>query len=81
LQNTVQSYCRLTEKADDKTKTTWNIIKHESGKLQWIEQIPPILINNEKVNNPQKIADAFNTFSLKITENLDLSQEARGNAI
>jgi hypothetical protein len=42
--------------------------------------IQPVLINNEKVNDPQKIGDAFNTFFLKITENLDLCQEARGNA-
>jgi hypothetical protein len=46
-----------------------------------MEQIPPVLKNNEKVNDPQKIADAFNTFFLKINENLDLCQEARGSAI
>jgi hypothetical protein len=46
-----------------------------------MEQIPPVLINNKKVNDAQKIADAFNTFFLKITENLDLRQEARGDAI
>jgi hypothetical protein len=48
-----------------KIKTTWNIIKHETGKQQQMEQIPPVLINNEKVNDPQKIADAFNTFFLE----------------
>jgi hypothetical protein len=29
-----QHYCRLIEKADNKIKTAWNIIKHDSGKLQ-----------------------------------------------
>jgi hypothetical protein len=32
-------------------------------------------MKNVKVNDPQKNADAFNTFFLKITENLDLHQE------
>jgi hypothetical protein len=33
-----QHYCRLIEKSD-KIKTTWNMIKHETGKLHWTEQI------------------------------------------
>jgi hypothetical protein len=74
-----QHYCRTIEKADNKIKTTWNMIKHESGKLQRMEQIPPFLINNENIIDPQKIADAFNTFILKITYNLNLHQEARGD--
>jgi hypothetical protein len=41
-----------------------------------MEQIPPVLINNKEVHEPQKIADAFNTFFLKITERLDLGWEA-----
>jgi predicted lipoprotein with Yx(FWY)xxD motif len=58
----IQHYCRLIEKANNKIKTTWNIIYHKSGKLQWMYQIPPVFINKEKVSDPQKIADAFNTF-------------------
>jgi hypothetical protein len=59
-----QHFCILVEKSDNKIKATWNIIKHESGKLHLTEQIPPVLINSEKVNDPQVrvIADAFNTF-------------------
>jgi hypothetical protein len=34
-----QHYCRLIEKADNKIKTAWNIIRHELGKLQQMEQI------------------------------------------
>jgi hypothetical protein len=73
LQNIVQRYkrqhyCRLIEKADDKRKTAWNIIRQESGKLQRMQQVPSVLINNEKVNDPHKIADVFNIFFLKITE-------------
>jgi hypothetical protein len=76
-----QHYCRLIDKADNKVKTAWNIMKHESGKLKRMEQTLRVLINNEKLSDPQKIVDAFNTFFLKITENLDLHQEARHDAI
>jgi hypothetical protein len=58
-----QHYHRLIEKSDNKIKTTWNIIKHETGKLHPTEQISSVLINKDKVKYSQKIADAFNTFS------------------
>jgi hypothetical protein len=70
-----QHYCRLIAKSDNRIKTTWNIIKCESGKLHLTEQIPSVLINSEKVNDIQIIADAFNTFFLQTTENLSLHQE------
>jgi hypothetical protein len=57
-----QHYCRLIAKSDNKIKTTWNIIKCESGKLHLTEQISSVLSNSGKVNDPQIIADAFNTF-------------------
>jgi hypothetical protein len=57
-----QHYWRLIAKSDNKIRTTWNIIKHESGKLQQTEQIPSVLINGDKVKDPEIIADAFNTF-------------------
>jgi hypothetical protein len=75
-----QHYHRLIEKSDNKIKTAWNIIKHESGKLHLMVQIASLLINKDKVKDSQKIADAFNTFFL-ITENLGLRQEAGGDAI
>jgi hypothetical protein len=43
-----QHYCRLIEKADNKVKTAWKIIKHESGKLQQLEEKALVLINNKK---------------------------------
>jgi hypothetical protein len=69
-----QQYCRLISKSDNKIKS-WNIIKCESEKLHLTEQIPSVLINSEKVNDPQIIADAFNTFFLQTTEDLSLHQE------
>jgi hypothetical protein len=40
-----------------------------------VEQIPSLLISNEKVKDPEEIANAFNTYFLTITENLKLHQE------
>jgi hypothetical protein len=37
-----QHYCRLIAKSDFKIKTTWTIIKHETGKLHWTEQMPSV---------------------------------------
>jgi hypothetical protein len=57
-----QHYCKLIAKSDNRIKTTWNIIKHETGKLHLTEQIPSLLRNDEEVKDPEVIADAFNTF-------------------
>jgi hypothetical protein len=73
-------YFRLIKKAV-KLKTTWNMIKHESGKLQQMEQIPPVLINNEKINDPQTNCRCLQYFFLKIADNLDLHRETRDDAI
>jgi hypothetical protein len=42
-------YCRLIAKSNNKIKATWNIIKNGTGKFHHTEQIPSLLINNEKV--------------------------------
>jgi hypothetical protein len=59
-------------------KTTWNMIKCETGRLHLTEQISSVLINTEKVNDPQIIADEFDTFFLQTTENLSLHQKESG---
>jgi hypothetical protein len=76
-----QHYYRLIAKSHNKIRTTWNIVKCESGKLHLTEQVPSVLINSDKVNDPQIIVDAFNTFFLCTTENLSLPQEERGDVI
>jgi hypothetical protein len=48
-----QYYCRLIVKSDNQIKTTWNIIKHETGKLHLTEQIPSLLIK-EKSEGPSR---------------------------
>jgi hypothetical protein len=58
-----QHYCRLIAKSDNKIKTTWNIVKQDTGKIHLAEQMPPLCINNEKVKDPVTVANAFNIFS------------------
>jgi uncharacterized protein (DUF2225 family) len=58
-----------------------NIKKHEQEKLYLAEQIPPLLLKDVELKDPEVIADAFNTFFLTITENLKLHQEVRRDAI
>jgi hypothetical protein len=41
-------YYRLIAKSDSKIKATWNIIKQDRGKMLVIEQMPSLLINDEK---------------------------------
>jgi hypothetical protein len=47
-----QHYNRLIAKSDNKMKTTWNIIKQETEKTHVTEQMPSLLINNEKIKDP-----------------------------
>jgi hypothetical protein len=42
-----EHYIRFIAKCD-KIKTTWNIIKQEPGKIHVTEQMPSLLVNNEK---------------------------------
>jgi hypothetical protein len=77
----MQHYKRLIAKSDNKIKTTWNIIKKETGKLHSMEQVPSLLMNNEELTDPKKIANAFNTFFLKITEKLNLQQVEKGDTV
>jgi hypothetical protein len=66
---------------DNQIKTNWNTIEHETGKLHLTDQIPSLLINDEKLKDPEVIADAFSTFFMTVTENLNLHQEVRDDAI
>jgi hypothetical protein len=65
-----QHYCRLMAKSDNKIKTTRNIVKRETGKIHLAEQMPSLLINNEKVKYPVTVANAFNIFFPTISEGL-----------
>ena len=53
-----QFYDRLIAKSDNKIKTTWNIIKNETGRMHPIEQGPSSLLNTGR-NTKRSI---FNNF-------------------
>jgi hypothetical protein len=57
-----QHYSRLIAKSNNKIKTTWNVIKRETGKIHLTEQMASLLTNNEKVKDPGTVANAFNNF-------------------
>jgi hypothetical protein len=67
--------------SDNKIKTTWNIVKIETGKIHLQEQMPSHLINGEKVKDPGRVAYAVNNFFLTITENRNLHQAGKEGAI
>jgi hypothetical protein len=75
-----QYYSQLLASSDNKIKTTWNIIKNETGKVCTSEQMPLILINYDTVVNPEKATEAFNTF-LTITDSLNLKNVKERSAI
>jgi hypothetical protein len=56
-------------------------MKKETGKVHPPEQIPSLLVDNKKLNDPKNVANAFNKFFLNMTENLDINQNGKGDAI
>jgi hypothetical protein len=44
------------------TWKTWNTIQQETGKIHETEQMPSLLIKNEKIKDPGKVADVFSSF-------------------
>jgi ribosomal protein L33 len=51
-----QHYSRLIAKSSNEIQTTWNLIKNETGKVQPTEQVPSLLVKNEKLKNPTIVA-------------------------
>jgi hypothetical protein len=47
-----QYYSRLLASSDNKIKTTWNVLKNETGKVRTSEQMPPIFINYDTLVKP-----------------------------
>jgi hypothetical protein len=76
-----QHYNRIIAKSNNKIKTIWNIIKQETGKMHATEQMPSLLINDEKIEDPEKVADIFNSFFLSTAENLNLYQVGKEEPI
>jgi hypothetical protein len=76
-----QFYDRLIAKSDNKTKTTWNIIKNETGRMCPIEQVPCTLEIMEKLKDQKTVANAFNNFFLTSSEKLNRYKSEKRDAI
>ena len=76
-----QHYSRLTAKSNNKIKTTLNIILKETGKVLSVEQVPSLLVNDEKLKDPTNVANAYNKFFIRITKKLNIQRKEKGDAI
>ena len=76
-----QHYFRLIAKSNNKVKTTWNIIKKETGKVHSMEQVPHLTVNDEKLKDPTDVANGSNNFFIIFTEKLNIQQIEKGDAI
>jgi hypothetical protein len=56
------------------------MINKEIGKTHSVEQVPTLLVNNEKLKDPPDVANAFNNFFITITEKLNIQQIEKGDA-
>ena len=65
-----QHYSRLIAKSNNKIRTTWDITNEETGKVHLVEQVPTLLVNDEKLKDPTDVANAFNNFLITITEKI-----------
>jgi hypothetical protein len=82
IKETKNLHCgRLIAKSNNKIKTTWNIIKKETGKRHPVEQALPLLVNNEKLIDPSMVDNAFNNFFLKVAEKKNTQNPEKGEAI
>ena len=69
-----QRYSRHRAKPNNKIKTTWNIIKKETGEVHSEERVPTLLVDDEKLKELTNVAKAFNNFFITITEKLSIQQ-------
>jgi hypothetical protein len=63
-------YNKLLLKSNNKTKTTWNIVKTITNHKNISNTIKTMNINDENNSNPLVIADFFNNYFSSVAENL-----------
>ena len=94
LKNRYKRYCRilsnvikaakkihndeLISKSKNKIKTTWAIIKKETGKNNHHDTINSLRINDTMVNNTQEIAHAFNDYFSSVADTV-INNIRKGN--
>jgi hypothetical protein len=52
-----------------------------TGKVHPTEQVPSLLVNNEKLKDLENVANAFSNFFLRVTEKLNIRKFEKGDAI
>jgi hypothetical protein len=73
-------YNKLLLKSNNKTKTTWSIVKTITNNRSPSNNIPTMTIKDKLSCNPLDIANAFNTYYSSVAENL-LIKNFSGNTI
>jgi hypothetical protein len=56
-----------------------DIIRKETGKVNSVEQVPTLLVNDERLKDPT--GAAFNNYLTRINEKLNIQQREKGDAI
>jgi hypothetical protein len=74
-------YNTLIKTSANKIKTTWNIIRENNGKIQDLNGISEINLENEIVEDSREIAYAFNKYFLSRVENLSLNDSNQSMAV
>jgi hypothetical protein len=67
-------YSELLVSSNNKSKTSWNIINSETGKMNTIVHTPSeFKLGNKRIHKDQS-AEAFNNFFLNVVEELNIEQ-------
>jgi hypothetical protein len=72
-----QHYIRLTARSNDKIKQHATLLKKKTGKLHSVEQVPTLLVNDEKQKDLRNVTTAFNNLFMTITQNLETNSSIR----
>jgi hypothetical protein len=56
-------------------------MKKETGIVHSVEQVPALLVNDEKLKDPTDVANAFNNLFTTITEKLNIQKIVKGGTI
>jgi hypothetical protein len=64
-------------KSHNKIKTTWSIVKKETGYKIYKDELKALKINNTTINNKEHIANAFNEYFTSVAQTIidDLNKD------
>ena len=72
---------QLLIRADKKMKTTWTIVKRETGKKCVSKHLPTLFKNENSLIHPNQAADGFNNYFLSLIERLNLTNVQTDSAV